>query len=93
MNLKWISSATLPLQWVRDQMIAEFTNFYAPGNVGMQMLQWGRDQMIAELTELTAYRSIASSLQWDRDQIIAEISRWDAGTSARSRCFNGSATR
>src|SRR5579884_29579 len=61
-----------PLQWGRDQMIAEMlagVDFVISTNV----LQWGRDQMIAEIYAACRAGADLNWLQWGRDQMIAEI--------------------
>src|ERR1019366_3112879 len=61
-----------PLQWGRDQLIAEFCRCHHDADQHW-LLQWGRDQLIAELHDVRPLHGCSEWLQWGRDQLIAEF--------------------
>src|SRR5579885_2081766 len=81
-----------PLQWGRDQMIAEMlagVDFVISTNV----LQWGRDQMIAEIYAACRAGADLNWLQWGRDQMMAEIAKESPACVNLNWCFNGAASK
>src|SRR5690349_3839346 len=61
-----VAAAPVPLQWGRDQLIAEMRQADDPV-YGEIRLQWGRDQLIAEIHIGPRRGTPRKSLQWGRD--------------------------